>query len=218
MWGWPGLFGLLAFPPGILVGLSLAHGLDAWSGRCPLRPGFLAVGLALGTSAVHAPREVILERQAILRIPVEQVWAAVEEPAFWMRWDGLIGELSPLSSGTDPQTEPSSTTRTGDTFSALLKVAGRNVPVRLTVRRVAAKREMDWNVTWPQGTSVERFVFGLHLQPRGDETEVAYKVRYHLPSFGARLANTLALESGVKESMEESLSGLDRWAQEHLGR
>ena len=172
----------------------------------------------MGMSAVHAPREVILERQATLPIPVEQVWAAVEEPTFWMRWDGLIGEISPLSSGTDPQTEPGSTARTGDTFSALLKVAGRNVPVQLTVRSEAAKREMGWDVSWTQGSAVKRFVVRLHLQPRGDETEVTYRVQYHLLSFGARLANTLALESGVRESMEESLSGLDRWAQEHLGR
>jgi len=174
------------------------------------------MGLALGSamaatclvafSAAEAPRAVSLEERTVLSMPVDQVWSGIEEPIFWMRWDGLIGELS------EGSPDPGSLR---PTYDALLKLAGRTVPARLTLRETDTRYHMAWDVVWTEGSAVEQFRISITLVPRGEETEVTYGVTYHLPSFGARLANTLALEADVKEGIDQSLASLGRWTMEH---
>ena len=136
---------------------------------------------------------------------MDPVWSGLEEPIFWMRWDGLIGELTEAPMVPGSSRPP---------YDALLKLAGRNVPARLTLVDTTERYQMAWDVAWTEGSVVEGFRISVHLTPRGASTEVTYAVDYHLPTFGARLANTLALESGVKEGMEQSVASLERWTME----
>ena len=215
LWGWPGMAGLAVVFPATLWAVSVVHVLEASAGRVELRMGFVAMGFALGIgaalasfvvlSAARAPEVVHLERVERVPVAVQEVWVAVEEPTYWMRWDALVGEIEPAERAEGSASTP--------IYPALLNLAGVTVPVHLTPTERVPGRVLRWRATWKAGSPVEDFIFGVELEPKQGETTIHYRVDYRLPTLGARVANRLALEKGLAEAASLSLAGLRDWLQ-----
>jgi carbon monoxide dehydrogenase subunit G len=209
-WGWPGSWAPMALVPGVLLGATLGHGINARRGIHPVRAGVIAIGVAFGmmsaalTLAVFraavAPPEMTVVVQQRFALPVEDVWRAAGDPERRAAWISWLKDLEPIGSG-GPEA-------VGSRYRAQLDVAQQPVAAEHVVTHHVAGREVAWRVDFAGGSQLQDLEERVTLTPVGDATDLTYRVRWIAPGMAERLASTLFMQPSLEEMATESLSQL----------
>lgn len=210
LFGWPGWIALSALAPGLLLGSTLAHGIDAVVGGTPPRPLRLVLGLTLGTFAAiasvllmwaaTAPEEIVVEAHAETTIPPESAWEVVGDPNTWTRWDLLVTDLEAVGRGGAPAP--------GDRYRSSLRILARDVPTEHVVLAWEPGRRIRWQLELPPGSALVGVVQGITLAPTAGGASITYRLAYRLPSITGRAMHRLAFEGELREAVRQSVESL----------
>ena len=205
LWSWPGEAAWLALAPGIIVGSVLKHLVDAWLGYADFRFSFVVLGLFFGVfssfvallfmGAASAPSEVELTHTMRMDYTDSIVEEEVREPLQWANWSHWLGGIE----GTD----------TAENFTTTLLIGGNHVPARHIFDDAQLDEDvLTWRVELPEGSGIADVEEQLTWRAEGDGVQVAYRLRYSLPSITGRALHALLFKGSLRAHVNQTLEGL----------
>ena len=219
VWGWPGPIAALALAPGLVLGATLVHLVDAYMGSCRLRLLFTMFGILLGTFsslaaillmvAANVPEEVVLERSLETECSQEQVWWAVGEPLRWTRWDYWLGDLEPEG--------PRTAEKEGRVYRSVLSVAGQQIDTRHHLTDFEPHKRVSWRVELPEGSALVDVRQEIELLRENGSLRLRMRLAYRLPSIMGRAFHELIFRRSFEDTLTLSLQGLVELAQDNRG-
>ena len=212
--GWPGKIIAISLAPGLILGSVVAHVVDAWIGRAPLRVTFAMLGAVLGVfsaiiamifiGAANVPDHVSVERSRLIPLPSALVWEHLEEPTTWSRWDAWLGRIEP----TDPAEGGARR------YATTLLMGTSEVPAVHTEREFVINERVVWAIELPPGSALVNVEQRVELSPEGDGTRVRYAIAYELPNLTARALHAIMFARGIEATAAEALEALEAVARE----
>ncbi len=136
-----------------------------------------------------------LERERRFHVPVETGFAFITDPANWPRyWPGFV-RVEPGSRWVAP----------GDETRLVAKLLGREVELRMTLRRFEENRLVEYDSRQP-GLPDARHE--RHFSPAGDAFDYRLVVEY-LPRGGLRgVYDRVVVRRGIERALEQTLENL----------
>lgn len=136
-----------------------------------------------------------LERQQRFQVPVETGFAFITDPASWPRfWPGFV-RVEPGSRWAAP----------GDESRLVVKLIGRQVELRMTLRRFEGNRLVEYDSRQP-GLPDARHE--RHFSPAGDAFDYRLVVEYE-PRGGIQgVYDRLVVRRGVERALGRTLENL----------
>jgi uncharacterized membrane protein len=216
IWGWPGSVGLLALAPGLVLGATLVHLVDAYMGLRPLRLTFVMLGILLGTFsslaamlvmvAANVPEEIVLETSLETDCSQEEIWWAVGEPLRWTRWDYWLGDLEPSEVQADG--------KVGRIYRSVVSIAGQQLDTRHHLTAFEPKEHFAWRIELPEGSALVDLRQRVDLEPANGAIHLRMRLAYRLPSILGRALHELMFRRSFEETLALSLQGLVELAQD----
>ena len=136
-----------------------------------------------------------IEREQRFRVPVETGFAFITDPANWPRfWPGFV-RLEPESRWAVP----------GDEAGLVVKLLGRDVDLRMTLRRVEENRLVEYDSRQP-GLPDARHE--RHFSPAGDGFDYGLVVEYEPRSGFRGIYDRVLVRRGVDRALRQTLENL----------
>lgn len=212
--GWPGWAIAIAIAPGLILGTTVAHVVDAWIGRAQLRMTFVMLGIVLGIfsaiiavvfiGAATVSDQITIEHSRSIDLPPPLIWEQVERPTNWSQWDAWIGRIERTENADDGSERYTSTLMMGTT----------EVPAVHRLRERVEGQLISWHVALTPGSAMTNVTQGLRLEEEGEGTRATYTITYTLPSMTARALHAVMLVHGIKEIARKALENLEAVARE----
>jgi len=138
---------------------------------------------------------VRIEREQRFQVPVETGFAFITDPANWPRfWPGFV-RLEPASRWAVP----------GDEAGIVVKLLGRDVDLRMTLRRVEENRLVEYDSRQP-GLPDARHE--RHFSPAGDGFDYGLVVEYEPRSGFRGIYDRVLVRRGVDRALRQTLENL----------
>ncbi len=221
--GWPGWFALTAAAPGLLLGSSIAHAIDALVGIAYLKPMRIVFGITFGSFAAitslvlmwaaTAPPEITIERSASVASTPDLIWPSVSDTTSWTRWDLLVTDLEPLDDGL-----AIGPPKPGDRFRSSLHIAEGDLPAEHVLVAWEPERRITWRIELSGGAALTELTHELQVTPTDAGSQLTGRLMYRLDSVTARAIHRMTLEGELNDLLSRSVSGLASLIQGTDGR
>ncbi len=209
IWGFPGVWSLLAVVPAFILGATLQHLRRPAVGDEPkrIRPGVLVLGgvFGLGTSmasvlvmwAAVAPEDITITAEIDIAVPPAQIWETLGEPISRPRWHTWMNDVEVTGRGGPP--------RVGSVYRSMLEVERQPVYASHEITTYEPDRVFAWTLVPKGGSALEEIHETITLSPDGDHTRVRYTLGYKVRSVMGRVGERLVIRRSLEKVAERSL-------------
>lgn len=214
LWGWPGSYTPLALAPGVLLGATVGHLINARRGETTLRPGVLAIGVVMGSVATlvammffwaqASPSRHELTRAQALEVDAEALWSVVSDLERLPTWNPWYTDVEAIGRSEQPIN--------GARFRATTQLENQGFMAELVISRHEAPSHIAWRLDTATTGRMQAVEERLEITATDGGCAVTYSIGYDLPTPATRVMHALFLSSIFENLVDQAAKGLEALA------
>jgi len=210
LWGWPGTYAWLALAPGVLLGATGGHLINARRGLTTLRPGVLSIGVVMGSIATlvalmffwaHAasPHHEVTRTQP-LAVEAETLWSVVADLERLPNWNPWYTDVEAIGRSVQPVA--------GARFRAATQLESHAFLAEIVVSEYEPPSHIAWRLDTETQGRMQVEEERLDIKTTREGCTVSYTIGYELPTPATRVIHALFLGAIFENLVNEASKGL----------
>ena len=209
VWGFPGIYSLLALMPAIIIGGTYTHISNARQKLVELRPGVIAIAVILGGlglvvtggfyKAAATPAVKKIQTSVETSVAESQVFEFVKDPVNLSRWNGFYQDVE-LVGPADGSV--------GSEYNVSLKFENQRVAAKMKVLASDAPNAFRWTLDFGPQANLHDFVEVVRVNRLDERTVITHTTEYRVDSIVSRMLNNFVIGDMFEGLSRESLNHL----------